>query len=84
MTLLIDTDGVAVVVVLVHVVVSPVIVSFAGEIQQEALPVPSFTSSRHALKMSQQAGLIFCKQGVGLPLPCKGQYFSSFGSLYCD
>ena len=53
---LVDTDDVDVVVVLVDVV-SPVIVSFTGDIQQEALAVPSFASSPHAVKMSRQVGL---------------------------
>ena len=76
---LVDTDDVVVVVVLVGVVVSPVISSFAGDIQQGALAIPSFTSSRYAVKTSRQADLIFCKQSVGLPLPCKSQYIYCFG-----
>ena len=54
MIVLVDTNDVVVLVVLVGVAVSPVIVSFAGDIWQEALAVPSCTSSRYAVKMSDR------------------------------
>ena len=47
---LVDTDAVVVVVVLVDIVVSLVIVSVAGDIQQEAVAVPRFTTFHYAAK----------------------------------